>query len=211
MSAAPPPSDTGVSRPRVEGDRELEILEATLDVLADVGYDRLTMDAVATKARASKATLYRRWSNKSSLVLDALIKEKELPEPVDTGSFREDLMQSYCQMSGQPGQRQVAMFTNVLSAISRDPEFAKEFRTRFVGPKEALAREIYERAKARGEIRADLDVDLFGPAIAGIVLHRLYILGEQPTEDLITRVIDEIVVPAATTPIKPQKAKESHG
>lgn len=211
MSAAPPPSDTGVSRPRVEGDRELEILEATLDVLADVGYDRLTMDAVATKARASKATLYRRWSNKSSLVLDALIKEKELPEPVDTGSFREDLMQSYCQMSGQPGQRQVAMFTNVLSAISRDPEFAEAFRTRFVGPKEALAREIYERAKARGEIRADLDVDLFGPAIAGIVLHRLYILGEQPTEDLITRVIDEIVVPAATTPIKPQKAKESHG
>lgn len=209
--SAPPPSDTGVSRPRVAGDRELEILEATLDVLADVGYDRLTMDAVATKARASKATLYRRWSGKSSLVLDALLKDKDQPTPVDTGSFRDDLVQSYCQMSGEGGQRQVSIFTNVLSAISRDPEFAAEFRCRFVGPKEAMAREIYERAKARGEIRADLDVDLFGPAIAGIVLHRLYILGEQPTEDLITRVVDEIVVPAATTSKKPREAKENHG
>ncbi|MCW2764463.1 MAG: transcriptional regulator, TetR family, partial [Nocardioides sp.] len=51
-------TDAPVSRPRVEGDRELEILEATLEVLGDVGYDRLTMDAVATRAKASKATLY---------------------------------------------------------------------------------------------------------------------------------------------------------
>ena len=55
-------------RPRVEGDREQEILDATLEVLAEVGYDRLTMDAVAAKAKASKATLYRRWTNKVSLV-----------------------------------------------------------------------------------------------------------------------------------------------
>ena len=48
-------------RPRVEGDREDQILDATVDVLADLGYDRVTMDAVATAAKASKATLYRRW------------------------------------------------------------------------------------------------------------------------------------------------------
>ena len=67
-----PPSDTALARPRVEGDREQEILEATLEVLAEVGYDRLTMDAVAPGAKASKATLYRRWTNKVSLVIDAL-------------------------------------------------------------------------------------------------------------------------------------------
>ena len=64
------------SRPRVEGDREQEILDATLEVLADVGYDRLTMDAVAARAKASKATLYRRWNNKVSLVIDALAAQK---------------------------------------------------------------------------------------------------------------------------------------
>jgi RNA polymerase sigma factor (sigma-70 family) len=73
------------SRPRVEGDREQEILDATLDVLADVGYDRLTMDAVAAQARASKATLYRRWSTKAALVIDALLSMKEPHELPDTG------------------------------------------------------------------------------------------------------------------------------
>ena len=61
-----PDTDTAVSRPRVEGDREQEILDATLDVLADMGYDRLTMDAVAHRAKACKATLYRRWNSKQA-------------------------------------------------------------------------------------------------------------------------------------------------
>ena len=67
-----PQVETVGTRPRVEGVRETEILEATLEVLSDVGYDRLTMDAVALRAKASKATLYRRWNGKVSLVIDAL-------------------------------------------------------------------------------------------------------------------------------------------
>ena len=72
----PNPTDTPAVRPRVEGEREQEILDATLEVLADVGYDRLTMDAVAARAKASKATLYRRWNDKASLVVDALLLVK---------------------------------------------------------------------------------------------------------------------------------------
>ena len=60
-------------RPRIKGEREQEILLATLDVLVDVGYDRLTMDAVASRAKASKATLYRRWHSKAELVIEAVI------------------------------------------------------------------------------------------------------------------------------------------
>ena len=81
---------TPSERPRVEGDREQEILGATLEVLADVGYDRLTMDAVAAKAKASKATLYRRWTNKVSLVIEALQHTKGPHETPDTGSSRPD-------------------------------------------------------------------------------------------------------------------------
>ena len=65
-----PQVEATLSRPRIEGDREVEILDAALEVLADVGYDRLTMDAVAQRAKASKATLYRRWNGKVSLVID---------------------------------------------------------------------------------------------------------------------------------------------
>jgi AcrR family transcriptional regulator len=79
------------TRPRVEGDREQEIFDATLQVLEEVGYDRLTMDAVASAARASKATLYRRWNGKVALVIDALISQKGQPAVPDTGTLRGDL------------------------------------------------------------------------------------------------------------------------
>ena len=79
-----------VRRPRVAGDREHEILEACVEELLEVGYDRLTMDGVAQRARAGKATLYRRWNSKLSLVIDALKHTKGVPEVPDTGSLRGD-------------------------------------------------------------------------------------------------------------------------
>ena len=79
-------------RPRVEGEREDEILDATVTLLMEVGYDRLTMDAVAKEAHASKATLYRRWETKASLVVEALVRAKSAPHVADhdTGSLRTD-------------------------------------------------------------------------------------------------------------------------
>jgi AcrR family transcriptional regulator len=185
------------ARPRVAGDREQEILEAALEVLADVGYDRLTMDAVATRAKASKATLYRRWNSKVALVIDALLSQKEAPPVPDTGSLRGDLLEAFCGLGGLVEHKTVATLSSVLTAIDRDPEFAAEFRTRVVGPKIATSLAIYERALARGEVRADLDPSLFGPALAGILLHRSFMLGEPPTRELIARVIDQIILPAA--------------
>ncbi len=193
------PTEAAAIRPRVEGDREREILEAALEVLADVGYDRLTMDAVAARARASKATLYRRWSTKVSLVIDALLLQKGPTVVPDTGSLRGDLIEAFCGMGGLDSEA-VATLSSVLTAIDRDEEFAREFRERVIGPKAAISRTIYERAVARGEVRADLDVSLFGPALAGILLHRAYLMGEEPTAERIARVIDQIILPAAQAP-----------
>lgn len=191
-------ANTTSHRPRVEGDRELEILDATLDALAELGYDRLTMDAVATRARASKATLYRRWNDKTSLVIDALLSQKGPISEPDTGTLRGDLLESFCGMGGLTDAHQIAVFASVLTAISRDEEFAQAFRRDFIAPKAAVGRRIFERARERGEICADVDLDLLTPAVPGIVLHRLFLLGEEPDEDLIARVIDQIILPAAT-------------
>jgi AcrR family transcriptional regulator len=185
-------------RPRVEGDREQQILDATLDVLADVGYDRLTMDAVAARAKASKATLYRRWTNKVSLVIEALQHSKGPVEAPDTGSLRGDLQAVFCGMGGLVDRAEVARFASVLTALARDKDFAEAFRTEVVGPKIALSQQIWRRAQERGELRDDVDLALLEPALAGIVLHRVFVMGEQPDADLITRVIDQIILPAAT-------------
>jgi AcrR family transcriptional regulator len=194
MNAVPP--EGTATRPRVEGDRELEILDATLEVLCDVGYDRLTMDAVASRAKASKATLYRRWETKSALVIDALLSTKAPTTLPDTGNLRDDLIESSCCMGGLTDEKPVGMLAGVMTALTRDPDFAAGFRERFVGPKLEASQEIYRRARERGEVRDDLDVDLLSAALAGIVLHRSFVLGEQPTPELITHVIDQIILPA---------------
>lgn len=194
-----PQPESAVLRPRIEGDREAEILEATIEVLVDVGYDRLTMDAVAHRSRASKATLYRRWNSKLRLVMDALLAMKTSPEVPDTGSLRGDLLALMCGTGGVTDQEAVGTFGAVITAIVRDPEFAAAFRAEVVGPKIAASRQIWERARDRGEISPDLDLEIFEPALAGILLHRVFLIGEQPTEELIARVVDQIILPAALT------------
>ena len=195
------PSESTATRPRVEGDREAEILVAALEVLADVGYDRLTMDAVAQRAKASKATLYRRWSSKARLVIDALHQghshQDDVAEPADTGSLRGDLITSFCGAGGITDKPEVAGFAAILTAIARDPEFATAFRTEVLAPKIAGTTAMFERAKQRGEIGPRVDIELLAPALAGIVLHRFFLQGELPTQDIVVRVIDQIIMPAA--------------
>ena len=122
MNAVPPTH--AETRPRVEGDREVEILEATLAVLGDVGYDRLTMDAVATRAKASKATLYRRWNTKAALVIDAIWSQKGPPIVPDTGSLRQDLIESSCGSGGFTDPKPVGLLGAIETAINRDADFA---------------------------------------------------------------------------------------
>ncbi len=186
------------TRPRVEGDREQEILDATITVLAEVGYDKLTMDAVATEAKASKATLYRRWSSKPELVVDAVCSHKEHPPVPDTGSLRGDLLAAYCGLGGLGDQRSMDVLAAVVTAMSRDQEFAAVYRRDFIGPKQRAMRLVMERARERGEIRDDVDLELLAPALPGIVLHRVFLLGDEATPDLVARVIDQIILPAVS-------------
>jgi AcrR family transcriptional regulator len=193
------PIDTApdTSRPRVTGERESEILDACVVELLENGYDRLTMDAVARRARAGKATLYRRWQSKQSLVVDAVIRSKrtdQRPAP-DTGSLKGDLMALWSGHGSVEGSRVLGV---VLTALQTDDEFAAVFRTRFLAPKVATAAEVYERARARGELQAGVDPSVLGPALAGILLHRELVLGERITPARVERILDQVIIPAAT-------------
>jgi AcrR family transcriptional regulator len=189
-------------RPRVEGDREEEILDATVELLLEVGYDRLTMDAVARRARASKATLYRRWEGKPSLVVDAMVRAKQAPsiQTHDTGSLRGDLISTFCGLHGMAHSDATGMLGSVITALSSDPEFAERFREAFIAPKITVSQAIYARAIERGEIRADVDIDVIAPALAGILLHRSFVLGILPDDETVERVIDHVILPAVGHP-----------
>ena len=92
----------------------------------------------------------------------------------------------------------LAALAMVLTAVHNDAEFAAEFRTRFLGPRLAVAAQIYRRAAERGELRPGADPSLLGPALAGILLHRSFLLDEEITPELVERVLDQIILPAAT-------------
>ncbi len=195
-------SQTRTQRPRIEGDREADILDATLRLLATAGYDRLTMDGVAIAAKASKATLYRRWTTKSELVVDALLRARGAPllEAPDTGSFRGDLLVMACDKSGLNDTSTLAVMASVITALHHDAEFATAFHERFLGPKVDAARRVYERAQQRGDIRPDVDLDLMSHVLAAVILHRFFVLRLPVDDETVIAIIDQIVIPATVAP-----------
>ena len=200
------PAETDPATPARPGrkrdhSRDPEILRCTIDVLAETGFEGMTIEMVAARAKAGKATLYRRWASKGELVVDAVACLKQgavdLDDLPDTGTLRGDLLAAYCGHNGLSDPLAQSVLSAVVTAMGRDPEFAEVYRRDFIGPKVDASRCIYERARERGEVHPDADLSVLAPALAGIVLHRAFLLGETVTPDLVGRVLDEVVLPAA--------------
>ena len=186
------------TRPRVEGAREVEIYAATARLLVDHGYDRLTLDAIATAVKASKATLYRRWAGKADLVIDTLkhLKRLEGRHPVDTGSLREDLLSLACGEGGLTDEMLVGTIGALVPALHRDPELSQAFRERFIGPKQAAAEAAFERARDRGEVAPDADLGFLARILPSIGTYEMFVFGTCVTREHVARIVDEVVLPA---------------
>jgi AcrR family transcriptional regulator len=185
-------------RPRVAGEREGDILDATVSVLCEVGYDRLTMDQVAALAKASKATLYRRWDSKAELVIDAVVRAKQMPAPelADTGSLRGDLMTAACGQSGWAEKIPMSALAGLLTAVNADPQLFRLWQERFLLPRMEWNRAVFERAIARGEIADDVNLDLLSTLIPSMCMFRAMVLGQPVDAAFVTAVIDGLLIPA---------------
>lgn len=186
------------ARPRVEGDREREILAGTIAVLLESGYDRLTFDAVAAQVRASKATLYRRWKSKADLVVaavDAQACSDTTDELVDTGCLRDDLLTIFCPAPEEPTELSEVMAA-VLPALHRDAEFTRLFTEKFIAPRMQGLRMVLERAQDRGEIGEGADLDLLASIVPALKFHHVVVLGECPTPAGLHRIVDQVLLPA---------------
>ena len=189
---------TAGSRPRVTGDREREVLTAAFDVLREVGYDKLTVDTVAARARASKATLYRRWPTKAALVVEALAALDGVPEPPDTGSLRGDLLAlAERKRSGLMSPDGVDVMCSLSTALHRDGELRSAVLDGPLTDHHACVVAIFERARDRGEIADGVDLDLVSQIVPALMLFRMS-LGEvtEDPADLARRIVDQVVLPA---------------
>jgi AcrR family transcriptional regulator len=192
---------TRASRPRVTGEREDAILDATISVLCEVGYDRLTMDQVAAQAHASKATLYRRWDTKAELVVDAVVRAKAMPadEPPDTGSLRGDLMADTCGPSGWAETLPMSVLAGLITAVNADTHLRDLWQERFLEPRLVRNRIIFDRARSRGEIPDDVDIDLLGTLLPSTCSFRALVVGQPVDEAFVASIIDSVMIPAAAS------------
>ena len=175
--------------------REVELLEVTLALLQENGYDRLTVDAVAAAARASKATVYRRWPSKAELVLAAFTEGiRQVAVPPDTGTLRGDLLrlgELVCQQVAQ----HAGTLRAVLVEVSRNPALNEVMQSNFVDQRKALVLHILGQAVDRGEIGADAIDDDLWDVLPGYLIFRSLVSGRMPTAHTVADLVDQVVLP----------------
>jgi AcrR family transcriptional regulator len=174
--------------------------EAALALLAEVGYDRLTMDAVAARAGAAKTTIYRRWRDKAELVVDALNSLKGDLEVPDTGSLRQDLRALAESVTSTEGKFGARMTIGMVNAVAHDAALRRVFQEKFAAPRMAGFRKVFEQAVARGEMPGGHDLDLLARLFPGLALQQLLASGELPDARFAAQVMNEVVYPLATAP-----------
>jgi AcrR family transcriptional regulator len=179
-------------RPRSEQARNA-ILDAAAELLLAHGLEAVSMDAVAQRADVSKATIYRWWPTKETLALEALYHEWEpaRPSPRDTASLRADLLSLLRpwirRVRARPYGRVIAA---LVTEANTDPDFAEQYRARFVEPRREPARALFRRAIDRGEIPADTDIEVALDLIYGPIYHRLLHGHARLTDRFVQAVVD---------------------
>ena len=176
--------------------RDVAICDAAIALLLEVGYDRMSMDAVAARARASKATIYRRWPGKQELVLDAVrARGPGLVVPEDTGSLRGDLVATYSAARHGAAADDADLIAGVLRAMRSTPELADCVRTQVVESKCDVSRQLVARAVDRGELPPDTDPLLLHEVASALWFHRVLVVGAPVDDAFIAHVVDDVILP----------------
>jgi AcrR family transcriptional regulator len=193
--SASQPAAQGRGRPR-DASRDAALRNAALEVMAEVGYGALTMDAVAARAKAGKATIYRRWESKLELVVDTCnqLVQRNIPEP-DHGSVARDLHEFLTAfvtfLTGPVGKAAQAL----VGELPHEPELAAAFRESFLLPQRAILRRIIGRGLERGEIRADAPIDTVVELAGAALTYRLMLTGDPLDQRFVDRLLDEALLP----------------
>jgi AcrR family transcriptional regulator len=193
MASASSPRSPG--RPR-DAQADQAIRDATLELLADLGYEATTVEAVADRAGVGKATIYRRWPNKQELVLAAIdaLYEQSIEVP-DTGDVRSDLVE-LIRRAGRllTTTRAGQILPRIAPEVAQDTPLGRAYLDTVMAPRLNALAAALERAKQRGELRPDLHVDLaitcfIGPMMFLALTRRI----EREGPDLPERLADYVL------------------
>jgi AcrR family transcriptional regulator len=168
------------------------IIQATLDQLAEVGYQGMSIEAIAARAGVGKTTIYRRYRSKEELIADAIKSlREEVPIP-NTGSLWGDLdilIENAAKVTLSSLVRQTIAL--IISTASNSPQFAFVYWAEYMKPRHQAFSVVLERAKARNEIQADTNPDLVFDLMSGAMLYALVFKpATEPFEVYIRRALE---------------------
>ncbi len=181
--------------------------QVALELLAEIGYEGFTIDAVAARARAGKATVYRRWSSKVELVIDAVTHRLVPVTCPDTGSLHGDLHALACGVdAAQDRAFTTRLLAGVVSSLVHHTELRDAFRQTTL-PAGDVLRTIVDRAVDRGEISPPPDVDLITSVLPAMTLYHLVMFGEHPGGEFAHDVVDKVVLPLVSRAPGPRRPR----
>lgn len=191
MSAGAAATAESRGRPR-DARIDEAILGATLRLLDEHGYQRMSIAAVAEAAGVGRPALYRRYASKADLVVDAISHMASGPEPELPADSRDAVGRLLTAAGGvfaSPGG--AAILGSLLAELRRDPELLAAFRAQIFEPRRAAVHRVLERGVARGDVAADVDREAVDSLLFGGLLARA-ILGETVDTDWIDRTLDQV-------------------
>ncbi|WP_456697711.1 TetR/AcrR family transcriptional regulator [Aeromicrobium sp. P5_D10] len=195
-------------RPR-DPSRDEAIIDAAIEALVRDGYDRLSMEGVATAAGVGKATVYRRWSNKADLVIDAMASLKPAVDTIDTGSLEGDI-ELLIAASCNPHSHQLQqVMVSICSALPREPELLEAFKNRFTEPRIALITGTLERARSRGELGPEVDVAMAASLVPSLMLQRALMTGQPAGRAYAEQIVGSVLLPVLGHPARPVSAPQT--
>jgi AcrR family transcriptional regulator len=151
------------------------IVEATIALLVEEGFDRLSMDAVAARAGVGKATIYRRWPSKEALVIEAVARRTDPFTFVGDGPIRDQLVQVLEGVLAKSRTGVGRLLPCMVGAGVSNPSLAEHYRRQILAPRRAGVAAIIQAGVDSGELRADLDVDLAVDQVVGPLLYRVVV------------------------------------
>ncbi|MEE1761214.1 MULTISPECIES: TetR/AcrR family transcriptional regulator [unclassified Streptomyces] len=184
--------------------REAALLDAALDLLAEVGYERMTLSAVCERARASTKTMYRRWANKDELMGAALRRAAfrvvdQSAEMTATGSLRGDLLHNLAPAGGAQAQHSPKYLSGLLVAASDDGSVGGMAKELVRLHHARLAETVLGWARARGEVGDDADPVLLADLTCAAILHQVLVADGQVDAAFVESLVDRVLLPVLTS------------
>ncbi len=190
------PRQSGRPRdPKLDG----AILSAALQLLADGGYDALSIEAVAASAGVGKASVYRRWAGKEELVIEAVASLTEQPEPVVGAGVRDELV-TLLEAVRRKSDSSLAgkIFPRLVGASAENPELMRRYREQVLDPRRRRFLDVLQRGVQEGLVRVDVELDHAVDLLVGPMAYRNLIRNDPPLgPDLAGRIVDDVLLALA--------------